>query len=149
MVQERAMKRIPKQTRRYKFFFLNPYTDVRFSCCPKCAGKTKLRKVPLAIEIEKRDVLILNKSCRYCPACDLLIAHQNEIEQELNIPPATQKTPLHYTITGTVDRSDWQRQSQNRLLLPQLQQSLYSFKQTLKFEPTQWIKLNVEWKLVE
>ncbi|MCT7951041.1 hypothetical protein NG798_14680 [Ancylothrix sp. C2] len=150
------MTRIPKQPRRYRFFFLNPYTDVRFSACPKCAGKTKLRKVPLVIEIEQRDPVILNKSCRYCPACDLLIAHQKDIEHELNIPPTTQNSEPtsnnytnNYTITGTLDRGDWLRQSQNRPSALQLQQSLYSFKQVLKFEPTRWIKLGVLWKLLD
>ncbi|HEY9809578.1 MAG TPA: hypothetical protein V6D13_09560 [Halomicronema sp.] len=144
------MKLITNQSRRYKFCFLNPYKDVRFSYCPKCTAKTKLRKVPLVIEIEKSDSVILNKSCRYCPPCDLLIVHKDEIEQEINnsSPSQNNKIPLsNYTITGTLDRRDWLRQQ--RPSAPQLQQSLYSFKQILKFEPAQWIKLNVQWKLVD
>jgi hypothetical protein len=31
--------RLGKQPPRYTFF-LNPYTDARFSKCPKCEGKT-------------------------------------------------------------------------------------------------------------
>jgi len=39
--------KLPPQHR----FFLNPYRDMRFTSCPKCNGKTKLRKLPLAIHV--------------------------------------------------------------------------------------------------
>lgn len=67
----------------YKFF-LNPYTDVRFTAsCPGCSKQTKQRKLPLAIHVTDWGMVILNKACRFCPACDLLIAHQDEIEGHL------------------------------------------------------------------
>jgi hypothetical protein len=39
------MKQFGKQSPRHKFF-LNPYKDARFTSCPKCTAKTKLRKFP-------------------------------------------------------------------------------------------------------
>ena len=48
-------------------FFLNPYPDQRFTRCPKCEGKTKLRKLPLLIHLQPINLMALNKSCRYCP----------------------------------------------------------------------------------
>ena len=36
-------KRLGKQLRCH-LFFLNPHSDVRFTTCPKCSGKTRLRK---------------------------------------------------------------------------------------------------------
>ena len=64
----------------YKFF-LNPYADVRFtSSCPNCCGKTKQRKLPLAIHVSDWGMVILNKTCRFCSTCDLVIGHQDEIE---------------------------------------------------------------------
>jgi len=67
--------RLGKQPPRYRFF-LNPYTDVRFTTCPQCRGKTSQRKLPLVIHIDPLQLVALNKTCRYCPRCDLLIAHQ-------------------------------------------------------------------------
>ena len=61
-------------------FFLNPYSDARFSRCPQCEAKTGQKKVPLVIHVDPHYPLILNYTCRYCAKCDLLIAHQNEIE---------------------------------------------------------------------
>src|SRR5438105_15688393 len=72
-------RRLGKQPPRYRFF-LNPYTDVRFTTCPQCRGKTRQRKLPLVIHIDPLQFVALNKACRYCPRCDLLIAHQDELE---------------------------------------------------------------------
>ncbi len=149
---ERAMKQLGKQPRRYKFFFLNPYKDVRFSYCPKCQGKTKLRKVPLAIQMQPVQLVAVNKSCRYCPACDLLIAHQDEVEEQLASKSGPRPQALignSYLIMGTMERADWQRSCTEPMTPAQLQECLYGFKQVLKFEPSKWIKLNVEWKLTD
>src|SRR5438445_13688037 len=74
---EKNMPRLGKQPPRYRFF-LNPYQDARFSTCPQCTNKTKQRKLPLFLHIDPKQPLLLNKTCRYCPYCDLLIAHQDE-----------------------------------------------------------------------
>src|SRR6266516_6292999 len=75
----RLAPRLGKQAPRYRFF-LNPYTDVRFTTCPQCRGNTSQRKLPLVIHIDPNQLVALNKTCRYCPRCDLLIAHQDELE---------------------------------------------------------------------
>lgn len=50
------------------YFFLNPYSDAAFTRCPKCEGKTKVKKIPLTIVMEKnKAILNLNKTCKYCP----------------------------------------------------------------------------------
>ena len=41
-------RQMGQQPPRYKFF-LNPYSDVRFSKCPQCEAKTRQRKLPLVI----------------------------------------------------------------------------------------------------
>jgi len=41
------------------------------------------RKLPLVIHVDPMQVLSLNKTCRYCPFCDLLIAHQDDVERFL------------------------------------------------------------------
>ena len=61
-------------------FFLNPYSDCAFTKCPKCETKTKVRKFPLVIHIEPQQIFLLNKQCKYCPNCDLIIVKKQEIE---------------------------------------------------------------------
>src|SRR5215213_7274231 len=112
--QERAARpapRLGKQPPRYRFF-LNPYTDVRFTTCPQCGGKTRVRKLPLVIHIDPLQLVALNKTCRYCPPCDLLIAHQDELEAWLAAFFGQHKPEIvgnDYLVVGTEDRTDWRR----------------------------------------
>jgi hypothetical protein len=48
--------------------------------CPQCLAGTRQRELPLVIHIEPLQLVALNKACRYCPHCDLLIAHQDQLE---------------------------------------------------------------------
>jgi hypothetical protein len=64
-------------------FVLNPYPDMRVSNCPFCEHETDQRKIPLLIHVEPMHLIALNYTCRYCKACDLLIAHKHEIEHLL------------------------------------------------------------------
>ena len=128
--------RLGKQPPRYHFF-LNPYQDARFTSCPKCGGKTKLRKLPLVIHVEGPVLLSLNKTCRYCPYCDLLIAHQDELEAQL-VSIFHEREPEmignEYLVVGTVDRPVWQRGNRGTLTLQEMLDNLHDFKDHLRFE---------------
>ncbi len=78
------MKQLGKLPPLYRFA-LNPYEDVRFSICPECGQRTLLRMVPLAIHVQPIHPLIFNKRCRYCLDCDLMMAHQDELEHWLTV----------------------------------------------------------------
>ena len=138
------MKQLGKLPRRH-YFFLNPYRDARFSYCPKCEGKTRPRKFPLVIHVEPRNPVILNKTCRYCPGCDLIIAHQDEIEAQLHALFVEQNPALvgnDYLVMGTVDRPIWRRSLKTPMPIQELLDHLHVFKDALKFEPVHygWVK---------
>ena len=67
------------------YFFLNPYDDCAFTKCPKCDSKTYLRKFPLVIHVEPEQLCILNKNCKYCTKCDLIITKKSEIEAVIQV----------------------------------------------------------------
>ena len=103
--------KLGKQPPRYKFF-LNPYVDARFTRCPLCEAKTRQKKLPLVIHIDDWGMIVLNKTCRFCPGCDLLIAHQDQLEANLATFFDTHKPDVvgsDYLVVGTVDRPDWKR----------------------------------------
>ena len=57
-------------------------------------------------------MVILNKTCRFCPHCDLLIAHKDEVELHLAQLRAQMGPGVignDYLIVGTVERNDWRR----------------------------------------
>jgi len=108
MVKTKDPQLRPENMRHY--FFLNPYEDAAFTRCPKCESKTLLRKFPLAIHIEPEQFLVLNKTCRYCTRCDLIIAHKSEVET-LMVACIEDKKPEiignEYLIIGTMEKRDW------------------------------------------
>jgi hypothetical protein len=91
-------------------FMLNPYPDLRISTCPRCKHKAGQRKVPLLIHIDPLHLIALNYTCRYCKACDLLIAHKHVIEHLLT-DLFRQSDPHvignNYLIIGTVEKQVW------------------------------------------
>ncbi len=105
-----ANTKIGKLPRRYSFI-LNPYPNERLSKCPKCHRPTHLRKFALLVHIDEWGPMALGKTCRYCTRCELIIAHQDELEAELaysfgKIAPRV--IGNKYMVLGTVEKSIWQ-----------------------------------------
>ena len=133
----RSGLRLGEQPPRYRFF-LNPYSDVRFTTCPQCRGKTRQRKLPLVIHIDPMQLVALNKTCRYCPRCDLLIAHQDELEAWL-AAFFTEHWPEivgnDYLVLGTDDRADWLRGVRTPILPKEALGHLHDFREVVRFTP--------------
>lgn len=93
-------------------FLVNPYPDMKLTSCPFCEAKTGQKKLPLVIHIDPMQLISLNYTCRYCRACDLLIAHKHEIELLLT-DMFRQMDPSmignDYLIMGTMDKAAWRR----------------------------------------
>jgi hypothetical protein len=138
-----AKAKIGKLPPRYSFL-LNPYVDERLSQCPKCHRPTHLRKFALLIHIEEWGLMTLGKTCRYCTPCELIIAHQDELEGELAYSFRTISPEVvgnTYVVLGTVDKKIWQHGLQGGG--PQLDEVLKrtaDFKRVLdlKVEPGGW-----------
>ncbi|MDB5313298.1 MAG: hypothetical protein JWO38_7500 [Gemmataceae bacterium] len=106
-----AHTKIGQQPPRYSFL-LNQYPDVRLSKCPRCNQPTHMRKFALFVHIEGWGPLALGKTCRYCAGCELIIAHQDELEAELAhglSPLAPEVVGNEYVVLGTLDRRVWER----------------------------------------
>jgi hypothetical protein len=91
-------------------FILNPYPDQRLSRCPLCEQRNRQRKLPLLIHVDPLQLIALNYTCRYCPDCDLLIAHKHEIEHlltEMFRQWAPDMIGNDYLVLGVVDKRAW------------------------------------------
>ena len=131
------LPRLGKQPPRYRFF-LNPYSDVRFTTCPQCGEKTRVRKLPLVIHIDPMQLVALNKTCRYCPRCDLLIAHQDQLEAWLAAFFGQQQPEVvgnDYLVVGTEDRAAWRRGTHTPLAISEALEYLHDFIDVVRFEP--------------
>ena len=134
-------QRFGRQPPRHRFF-LNPYTDSRFTVCPQCGRKTRSRKLPLVIHIDPRQLIALNKTCRYCAHCDLLIAHRDQLESTLaaslsRVAVGSQE----YLVLGTMDRAAWRRGTRTPPAVGDALEHVHDFAQALRFEPLpRWSK---------
>lgn len=139
------MKKSKLNNPKKHYFFLNPYKDCAFTKCPKCNDKTKVRKFPLVIHIEPKQLFIMNKSCKYCEKCDLIIGKQVEIENLMascceKFDPAI--IGNKYLVFGTFDKSDWREYSQKTKYPQEAFDKVYIFKDVKHFEVVQggWVK---------
>jgi hypothetical protein len=137
-----GLPRFGKRAPRYNFI-LNPYVDARFTSCPKCNRKMGQRKVPLVIHVEPLNPIVLNKTCRYCTPCDLLIAHQDEIQALLAqlFPNRPMITPKDYLPLGTLDRADWKKSLKEPISIADLPEYMHDFKNVLEIKYTGgWVR---------
>ena len=119
-------------------FFLNPYTDAAFTKCPKCEGKTKVKKFPLVILIEKiKFFLNLNKTCKYCPYCGLIIARKEELKPMAN---AYGVKVEDFFIYGTLPREIFKQYENRAMPYQEFHKMTIPFKNVWNFEvqPTGW-----------
>lgn len=129
------LRRLGQQPARYRFF-LNPYTDVRFTACPQCRGKMRVRKLPLVIHVDPMQLVSLNKSCRYCPRCDLLITHRDELEAFLTALFGHDRPMVYvdnYLVVGTEDRADWLRGMRASRSTADALECLHDFAEVVRF----------------
>lgn len=105
--------------------------------------KTRIRKFPFVIHIEPQQLLLLNKQCKYCTNCDLIIAKKQEFELLMAFS-FSQSTPNiignNYVVLGTIDRKDWKEVNQNLLPPSEILERIYIFKDVWNFEviPAGW-----------
>lgn len=137
------MRRLGKLSPQYNFF-LNPYENERFTRCPRCGAKMRQRKLPLVIHVDPMHPVSLNYTCRYCPACDLLIAHQDEIEHLLAAlfeQHAPEAVGNDYLVLGTLDHDFWKQGTKTPHTVQSLVDHLHDFKQVLTFKPAYgWVE---------
>ncbi|NQE45973.1 hypothetical protein C5S31_08125 [ANME-1 cluster archaeon GoMg2] len=130
-----------KRARHY--FFLNPYDDMAFTRCPKCEQKTKIRKYCLVIHIDPKHLFSLNKSCRYCPECDLIIVKQADLEGLLTAGCEQNAPEIEgndYFVFGTMDRTDWKKAQAGKMSQQEAIKRAFPFKDAWKFKviPAGW-----------
>jgi hypothetical protein len=94
------------------YFLLSPYQRFAFTRCPKCDGQTRVRRFPLVVHVEPQLTASVNKNCRYCPFCDLIVVRQHELEAQL-VVAAEMRDPSvignPYLVIGTLSREDYHR----------------------------------------
>jgi hypothetical protein len=126
-------------------FILNPHPETRVSRCPNCEQRMRQRKVPLFIHVDPMHPVAIGYTCRYCPNCDLLVAHQDEIERLLADLFAERDPSAignNYLVMGTVERKAWRASLVEPMSPVELLEQLHDFKEvwSLEFRPAGWYR---------
>jgi hypothetical protein len=135
-------KRLGKLPPKYRFF-LNHYQEYRFTTCPQCDRTMKVRKHPFLVHVDPMQLALLNMSGRYCPSCDILILHQDKLEEMLVaalLPHNPDVIGNEYLVLGTVERKGW-REAQKQADGSQTSfDNLHEFKEVIlvEVEPPHW-----------
>jgi hypothetical protein len=81
---------------------------------------------------------ILNKTCRYCPDCNLLIAHQNELDDLITRAFTVLNPEIvgnRYLVIGTVGQADRKRIDEKKLPVQDTIEALHDFEEVVIFKP--------------
>lgn len=81
--------------------------------------------------------MILNMSGRFCPHCDLLILHQDKVEELLTAAMSQHNQDIignEYLILGTVERDVWRESKKRPQYLKKALDNLHEFKEVVIFE---------------
>ena len=127
---------VGKQEPRHRLF-LNPHKDSRFTTCPQCGNQTRPRKFCLVIHIKPAHSMLLDKISRYCYHCDLVIVHQDQLEERLTAFFTKFKPEVvgnDYLVMGTLNRSELKQEIQNGLPIQEMIEHLHDFKEAVSFE---------------
>lgn len=126
-------------------FVLNPRVALRYTTCPRCQRKTRIRKIPLVIHVDGAGLVVLRKACRLCVLCEILVAHQAEIEPliESSVGRRVAGKPK-YLILGTVEPRVWRGGVAGGISLDAMVQHMSDFKAYMKveFTPGGWYPAN-------
>ncbi len=141
--------RSPNHAQSKYHFAMTPYLKDRSSKCPQCERKTGQRKVPLFIHIEPRYPILLNYTCRYCDACNLLVANQPDIEHLLTqmfLQADPSAIGNKYEVVGIIERSIWAENMKRPKPIAEMLDSIQVFKSHIIAQRTMggWFRVGVE-----
>lgn len=121
-------------------FFLNTHATERFTRCPRCKATTRLRKIPLVVHVESYGLLLLRKTCRLCVACEMLIAHEAEMNRVIDSLAARSGSRAEYLVLGTLGSGTWREGMTGGVSLEEVKSNMADFMAYMRVEitPRNW-----------
>jgi hypothetical protein len=94
----------------------------------------RVRKIPLVIHIDSVGLVMLRKSCRLCLVCEMLIAHQAEIDRLMS--DLRRGSAEKYLVLGTLGTKTWRRGLSGGVTVEELIEHMADFKQYMRIDYT-------------
>ena len=109
-------------------FLLNPHGNERFTRCPRCEAKTRLRKIPLVVHVDSFGLVLLRKTCRLCIVCEVLIAHEAEMNHVIGGLAPHSGARVEYLVLGTLGSRTWREGLCGRVTIQEVKDDMADFK---------------------
>ncbi len=140
--EDMRQRRLGKLPPRYQFA-LNSQADYRASACPNCGRLTYRRKFALLIHVDPHYPIAMGFTCRYCPRCELIIAHQDELEAQLTALFQERNPSVvgnDYLVLGTVELKAWKESLSRPKSIAEILEYAADFKEyaTIEHFPGGW-----------
>ena len=137
--RQRSVPRMGALPPRYSFL-LNAHRDERFTRCPRCRATTRLRKIPLVIHVDALGLVLLRKTCRLCVSCEMLIAHEFELNAEVRQVVAGSDIDAKYLVLGTLGAGTWRAGMREIVSIEQVKDDMADFAAYMQVEirPRHW-----------
>ena len=121
-------------------FLLNPHPHERFTRCPRCKATTRVRKIPLVIHVDSVGLVLLRKTCRLCIVCEMLIAHEAEVNDAIEGLAPHAATPPTYLVLGTLGPVTWRDGMSGGVTVEEVRHDMADFKAYMRIEitPRHW-----------
>jgi hypothetical protein len=84
--------------------------------------------------------VLLRKTCRLCLACEMLIAHEFELNEEIHRVAARSDGDGEYLVLGTLGSGTWRAGIRESISLEQVKLDMADFMAYMKIDitPRQW-----------
>jgi hypothetical protein len=79
---------------------------------------------------------MLRKTCRLCVACEMLIAHQAEVERFIDALGHGQAQKQEYLVLGTLEIRTWRRGLHHGVTVDELTEHMADFKHYMRIDYT-------------
>jgi hypothetical protein len=102
----------------------------------KVSDKGEHHLFSLVIHVSPHSTMVLEKMCRFCDSCDLLIVHQDQLEQQLTTQFLTinpEAIGNDYHVAGTLERAEWSQGKQDSSSFERLREYPHDFKEGITF----------------
>jgi hypothetical protein len=121
-------------------FFLNPHPNERFTRCPRCKATMRVRKIPLVIHVDSVGLVLLRKTCGLCVVCEMLIAHEAEVNRVVEGLVPHSAIPPTYLVLGTLGSGTWRDGMRGGVTIEEVRHDMADFKAYMRVEitPRRW-----------
>jgi MinD superfamily P-loop ATPase len=125
-------------------FFLNPHANEAFTRCPRCKAKTRVRKMALVVHVDSVGFVLLRKTCRLCVVCEMLIAHEGEMDRLIDSLRNHRVGGRKYLVLGTLESKTWRQSFSGSVTIDEVVGAMADFKAHMRVDitPRHWSRRN-------